>query len=137
MTRYVVARTGEIPPGGRKKVSVRGRDIAVFNVDGDYLAILDRCPHQGGSLCDGKQIGRIEAEAPGRVRYTDKGAVIRCPWHGWEFDLRTGKSRCDPKRTWVTSYPTSTAAGSELVEGPYVAETFKVEVDADYLVIEA
>lgn len=136
MQRYVVARTDEIPPGSRKLVTVRGREIAVFNVDGDYLAILDRCPHQGGRLCRGKLVGLISSEEPGSYHYARQGEIIRCPWHGWEFDLRTGKSYCDPSRVWVKSYATSVEPGSQVIEGPYVAETFEVKVEDDYVVIE-
>lgn len=137
MTNYVVATTDEIPPGSRKLVTVRGRNIAVFNVDGDYLAILDRCPHQGGSLCKGKQGGLISSDEPGSYRYTRKGEIIRCPWHGWEFDLRTGQSYCDPTRSYVKSYTTSVEPGTALIEGPYIAETFEVSVDANYIVIKS
>jgi 3-phenylpropionate/trans-cinnamate dioxygenase ferredoxin subunit len=137
MERFVVARTAEIPPGGRKLVAVRGREVVVFNVAGELFALLDRCPHQGGSLCRGKLVGLAESDEPGRYRYTRRGEIVRCPWHGWEFDLRTGKSRCDPKRTWVKSYPVSAEAGGRLVEGPYVAETFAVSVEDDYVIIEA
>jgi 3-phenylpropionate/trans-cinnamate dioxygenase ferredoxin subunit len=137
MVSYVVARTDEIPPGERKLVTVRGREIAVFNVDGDYLALLDRCPHQGGSLAKGKLVGLVEPDGPGQYRYCRKGEIVRCPWHGWEFDLRTGKSYCDPARTWVKSYAASVERGARVVEGPYVAETFEVRVEDDYVVIEA
>ncbi|MEO1019564.1 MAG: Rieske (2Fe-2S) protein [Pseudomonadota bacterium] len=136
-SRFVVARASEITPGERKRVTVRGRHVAIFNVKDEYFAILDRCPHQGGSLCRGKLIGRVEADGPGRVRYSAEGEIVRCPWHGWEFDLRTGKSRCDPRRTWVKSYAASAEPGAAILDGPYVAETFKIEVDQDYLVIEA
>lgn len=136
MERYVVARSDEIPPGGRKLVTVRGRAIAVFNVEGDYLAILDRCPHQGGSLCRGKLVGLVESAEPGSYRYSRKGEIVRCPWHGWEFDLRTGKSCIDPSRSWVKSYAATVEPGSRLAEGPYVAETFEVQVDNDYVVID-
>jgi 3-phenylpropionate/trans-cinnamate dioxygenase ferredoxin subunit len=137
MARYVVGTTAEIPPGGRKLVSVRGRDVAVFNVKGEYFALLDRCPHEGGSLCKGKLIGLVESSGPGDYRYSRRGEIVRCAWHGWEFDLRTGKSWCDPRRLRVKTYPTSIEAGTELVEGPYVAETFEVRVEDDYVVIEA
>lgn len=137
MARHVVARARDIPPGTRKTVSVRGRTIAVFNVKGDYLAILDRCPHQGGSLSKGKLVGLVEAKRPGEVCYHRQGEIIRCPWHGWEFDLRTGKSYCDPARTWVQSYAIARESGRNLAEGPFVAETFDVIVDDDYLVIDA
>jgi 3-phenylpropionate/trans-cinnamate dioxygenase ferredoxin subunit len=137
MERFVVARADEIAPGERKLVSVRGRDVVVFNVEGEYFALLDRCPHQGGSLCRGKLVGLVESDEPGSYRYHRAGEIIRCPWHGWEFDLRTGKSWCDPARTWVKSYPSSVQPGGRVVEGPYVAETFEVKVEQDYVVIEA
>ena len=137
MERFVVARAAEIPPGARKLVRVRGRAVAVFNVKGELFALLDRCPHQGGSLCRGKLVGLVESDEPGRYRYTRQGEIVRCPWHGWEFDLRTGRSWCDPKRTWVKSYPASALPGGRLAEGPYVAETFPVSIQDDYVVIEA
>jgi 3-phenylpropionate/trans-cinnamate dioxygenase ferredoxin subunit len=136
MTRHVVAKAEDIPPGERKLVTVRGRQIAVFNVDGEYLAILDRCPHQGGSLCQGKLVGLVESDGPGRYHYQRKGEIVRCPWHGWEFDLRTGKSYCDPMRTWVKTYATSVEAGTQTLEGPYVTETFEIREEESYLVIE-
>ena len=137
MERFVVARADEIPPGERKLVSVRGLDVVVFNIAGEFCALLDRCPHQGGSLCRGKLVGLVEADGPGRYRYRRSGEIIRCPWHGWEFDLRTGKSRCDPERTWVRSYPSNVEPGASVVEDPYVAERFEVTVDEAYVVIEA
>ena len=57
MSKHVVATVNEIPPGARKLVTVRGRSIAVFNLGGEFFGLLNRCPHQGGSLCEG-QIGR-------------------------------------------------------------------------------
>jgi 3-phenylpropionate/trans-cinnamate dioxygenase ferredoxin subunit len=137
MERFVVARAAEIPPGGRKLVSVRGRDVALFNVGGEFFALLDRCPHQGGSLCRGKLVGLVEGDGPGRYRYSRQSEIVRCPWHGWEFDLRTGRSQFDPTRTWVRSYPARAESGGRLAEGPYVAETFEVSVEDDYVIIEA
>jgi nitrite reductase/ring-hydroxylating ferredoxin subunit len=137
MERHVVATVGEIPPGGRKLVSIRGRDVAVFHINGEYFAILDRCPHEGGSLCKGKLIGLVESEGPGDYRYSRQGEIVRCAWHGWEFDLRTGRSRCDPDRLRVRNYPVRVEQGTKLAEGPYITETFEVKVEDEYLVIEA
>jgi 3-phenylpropionate/trans-cinnamate dioxygenase ferredoxin subunit len=78
----------------------------------------------------------VESPAPGQYRYSRKGEIIRCPWHGWEYDLRTGKSFCEPERARVRSFPVSIAPGSTLVEGPYVAETFPVRIEDDYVVID-
>lgn len=137
MARHVVATTAEIPEGGRKLVHIRGRGIAVFNVRGEYFAILDRCPHEGGSLCKGKLIGEVRSEGFGDYRYARRGEVVRCAWHGWEFDLRTGRSFCDPERLKVLRYDVHVEHGKDVVEGPFVTETFPVKVEDDYVVIEA
>lgn len=136
MSRHVVAAVDEIPTGGRKLVDVDGREVVVFNVRGEFFALLDRCPHQGGSLCKGRLTGLVEAVGPGAYRLSRPGEIIRCPWHGWEFDLRTGKSWCEPGRVRVRSYPVAVEPGSRLVEGPYVAETFPVAIENHYVVIE-
>ena len=100
------------------------------------VASVDEIP-LGGSLCQGKLVGLITSDGPGSYRYHRKGEIIRCPWHGWEFDQRTGKSYCDPARTWVRSYAASVEPGHELVEGPYIAETFAISIEDDHVVIEA
>ena len=136
MGKHIVATVGEIVPGGRKLVEVEGRSIVIFNVSGEYFALLNRCPHQGGSLCEGKLIGLLESREPGDYRYTRRNEILRCPWHGWEFDIRTGKSYCDPERTRARTYEVAVTAGRQLVEGPYVAETFPVSVEEQYVVVE-
>ena len=136
MARHVVAAVAEIPPGARKWVEVEGRPVAIFNVKGEFFALLDRCPHQGASLCKGKLVGLVESTAPGQYRYSRHGEIIRCPWHGWEYDLRTGKSWCEPHRARVRNYPVAIEPGHTQVEGPYVAETFPIRVEDDYVVID-
>ncbi len=136
MTRHAVAATSEIPPGSRKLVTVKGRPIAIFNLGGEYFGLLNRCPHQGGSLCEGAITGLLESPEPGQYRYTRKGEILRCPWHGWEFDIRTGQSYCDPERIRAKSYPVQTAAGKAVAEGRYVAETVPVRVEEDYVVVD-
>ena len=137
MGKHVVAPVDAIPPGGRRLVDVGGRAIVVFNVGGEFFALNNRCPHRGGSLCHGKVTGLIESSAPGEYRYSRRGEIIRCPWHSWEFDIRTGQSWCDPKRLRARRYAVSVEPGASLVQGPYVAETFPVSVENDYVVVEA
>jgi 3-phenylpropionate/trans-cinnamate dioxygenase ferredoxin subunit len=137
MARYVVATTTEIPPGGRKIVEVAGRSIGIFNLDGEFVALRNRCPHQGGPLCEGGLSGLLEATVPGEYCYSRPGEMLRCPWHGWEFDLRTGQSWFDPERMRVRRYPVSVEAGRpSLAQGPYVAETYPVSLEAQYIVVE-
>ncbi|MCW8088394.1 Rieske (2Fe-2S) protein [Sabulicella glaciei] len=137
MARHVVATTKEIPLGGRKLVEVAGRPVVVFNLDGEFFALLDRCPHKGGSLCAGTQTGLVESSGPGEYHYSRRGEIIRCPWHAWEFDIRTGKSRCDPRRMKVRTFPASVAPGAELLQAPPAATTFAVTVEGEYVLIEA
>ena len=136
MTKHVVAAARDLPPGSRTLVTVEGRAIAIFNVAGELFGLLNRCPHQGGSLCEGKLIGLLEASEPGKYRYTRRGEIVRCPWHGWEFDLRTGKSYCEPDRIKARRFSIDVKAGREVVEGPYVAETFPVSIEEQYVVVE-
>src|SRR5205823_14407467 len=112
--KYVVAATDEIPPGGRKIVSVAGRSIGIFNLDGEYFALRNRCPHQGGALCEGKLWGVLRASTPGAYAYDSSREILACPWHGWEFHVRTGQSWCDPARLRVRRYDVSLERGATL-----------------------
>lgn len=114
MPSYIVGAADELPPGERKIVEVAGRSIGIFNVDGRYYAIRNRCPHQGGPLCLGVQTGLVEADGPGQYRYARRGEFLRCPWHGWEFEIATGQSWFDPAHTRVRSYAVAIAAGNDL-----------------------
>ena len=145
MPQFIVATVKEIPPGGRKIVEVAGRSIGVFNLDGVFFALRNRCPHQGGPLCTGSLGGLIISPRPGEYHYSRAGEIVRCPWHGWEFDIRTGQSWCDPTRVRVRSYDVtieepSTAADpllqAGLERGPYVAETYQVTVEQRHVVVD-
>jgi nitrite reductase/ring-hydroxylating ferredoxin subunit len=136
MAKHVVAAVGDIPPGARKLAEINGRSIVVFNLGGEFFALNNRCPHRGGSLFHGKQTGLVESDGPGNYCYSRPGEIIRCPWHGWEFDIRTGQSYCDPKRFRARAYPVNVEPGSSVVKGPYVAETIAVSVESDYVVVD-
>jgi nitrite reductase/ring-hydroxylating ferredoxin subunit len=150
MPKYVVATVDEIPPGAKKIVEAAGRSIGVYNVGGEFFALLNRCPHQGGPLCEGLTHGFLRAGSVGEYRYSRPGEVVRCPWHGWEYDVRTGQSWFDPRVVRVRTYEvtvepgaaiaTSEASGQPgmegLVKGPYVAETYPVTIEQRYVVVE-
>jgi 3-phenylpropionate/trans-cinnamate dioxygenase ferredoxin subunit len=136
MSRQVVAKANEIAPGTCKIVTVRGREIGIFNLDGEYFALSNRCPHAGGPLCQGRVGPLVLSDGPGDYRLTREREFLRCPWHGWEFDIRTGQSWCDPQSVRARQYKVSVEPGDSLVKGPYVAETFPVAVEESYLVVE-
>ncbi|MDL2401871.1 Rieske (2Fe-2S) protein [Rhizobium mayense] len=136
MGKHVVAALADIPPGSRKLVHVNGRAIAVFNVNGEFFGISNTCPHQGGSLVTGATVGLTTSDEPGKFCHSRPGEFVRCPWHSWEFDLRSGQSRCDPRRFRTKAYDLTVETGETLVAGPYVIETFGISVEDQYVVVE-
>ncbi len=136
MSKHIIAAVRDLPPGSRKLVTIKGRPIGIFNLGGEFFGLLNRCPHQGGSLCAGALTALVLADEPGEYRYERRGEIIRCPWHGWEFDIRTGQSWCDPEKVNLRLYPIEVAPGQTVVKGPYVAETIPVSVENDYVVVE-
>jgi nitrite reductase (NADH) small subunit len=71
----LVAKTGDVPPGTIQEVQVEGKAVALANVDGQFHAINGVCLHHGGPLGEGPL----------------EGPVVTCPWHGWQYDVRTGR----------------------------------------------
>lgn len=137
MAKHVVAPVADLPPGSRRLFRAGEKAIVVFNIAGQYFAINDRCPHGGGSLSAGVLTGLVESDRPGAYRYSRKGEILRCPWHAWEFDLRTGRSVCDPARMKLRQWPAGIAPGAELAAEGLVAETFPVSIEQDYVVVDA
>jgi len=77
MPRHIkVSALSEFQPGAMKLLSLAGIGLAVFNIDGRFYAIRNRCPHEGGPVATGPL----------------KGTIITCPRHGWQFDLTTGQA---------------------------------------------
>jgi nitrite reductase/ring-hydroxylating ferredoxin subunit len=136
VSRQVVAKASEVAPGTAKMVTVAGREIGIFNLDGAYFALANRCPHAGGPLCGGKIVALVQSDGPGSYRLARHQEFLRCPWHGWEFDMRTGQSYFDPGRVKVRTYPVVIEDGETLAKGPYVAETFPVHIEDSYVIVE-
>ena len=136
MVRHVIAPVDELPPGTRKFLTIDERPIAIFNIKGEFFGLLNRCPHQGAALCEGPLIGLAQSSDPGEIEYTRLGEILRCPWHGWEFDLRTGKSHCDPRRLFTRQYKTSVEIEPACAGEQLVAETFSVVVEKATVFVE-
>lgn len=144
--RYVVARTGDLPEGKRLIVEVEGREIGIFNIDGELFAVRNRCPHLGGPLCRGEILGLVHSSGPGDVQFDASKRLLTCPWHGWEFDVETGQSYFNP-RLRAKSYEVGTSQGEAIDEnyqgqavgdrapGPYKADVIPVSREDDYIVI--
>lgn len=105
--RFVVGLADDLPPGSRKIIRVSGRDIGIFNVNGEFFALRNVCPHMGAPICRGRTRpyvvwdetvppdNTIAAMESGTIGYQREGEILKCPWHLWEFDIRSGKSMHD------------------------------------------
>jgi nitrite reductase (NADH) small subunit len=94
--RAVALPLAELPPGTSTTVKAFGTTVAVFNVEGQVFALSNHCPHHGGPLCHGRISGAVLPSQPYEYRYGREGRVLICPWHGWEFDIESGRTIFDP-----------------------------------------
>jgi 3-phenylpropionate/trans-cinnamate dioxygenase ferredoxin subunit len=93
--RHVIAAAADLPPGQRKIVKVGGREIGVFNINGNYYALRNVCPHKGAPLCRGRIRPLVVSNGVYQVDHEREGEVLKCPWHLWEFDIKTGQALYD------------------------------------------
>ena|SRR5579871_6665460 len=109
---YVVARADELPPGGRKIVTVRNLEIGLFRLGDEYVALPNVCTHQFGPLCTGKVGATIvaTAETDWQPRLAYENEVIACPWHGLEFLIRSGQCLAYPN-VRLRRYPVKVEGG--------------------------
>ena len=89
MAQFIkVATTDEMAVGAIKQVEANGKSIALFNLDGSYYAIGNECTHRGGPLAEG---------------FVD-GETVTCPWHGAQFNVKTGAAESAPASKPVAKY---------------------------------
>lgn len=98
-SRVKIATVGDVPPGEGRVVEAAGRELALFNVDGQFFAIDNRCLHRDGPLGEGD----IERR------------VVTCPWHGWRWDVTTGANVNNPA-VKVACFPVTVDAGVVYVD---------------------
>lgn len=104
-----VARAGEIGEGERKLVRIEEWMVGVFRWRGRYYAYKNRCAHQGGPVCLGVLLGKVEAvlSADRDVigeRFSEQEMHLVCPWHGYEYEISTGICAAAPELR-LTAYP--------------------------------
>jgi 3-phenylpropionate/trans-cinnamate dioxygenase ferredoxin subunit len=135
MGRHIVGRAGELPPGSRRIVEAEGRTIGVFNVHGNYYALRNSCPHQAAPLCLGSIKGMTMPSKPGEYIWARDGEIVRCPWHGWEFDITTGRSIFNPHKMRVKTYEVTVEQQQAIDALPDEVETFPVTVEEGLVIL--
>jgi len=129
--RHEICYVKDLPMGANKIMTLEGRSVGVFNVNGEFYALKNSCPHQGAPLCVGTVTGMTLPSKPGEYLYGKEGEIVRCPWHGWEFDILTGKSIYDPHKCLVKTYDVAV----EKVEEEIAVETYKVKVEEEKVIV--
>jgi 3-phenylpropionate/trans-cinnamate dioxygenase ferredoxin component len=103
MTDFIkVAELNDLEDGELMAVEVDGEPVCLAKVDGTVYAFTDDCTHIGGPLNEGEL----------------DGEVLTCPWHGAQFDVRTGKVLRGPARQDIQTYPVRMDGASILVSLP-------------------
>lgn len=107
----------ELAPGDIRGVDIEGLAIVVARTpDGDYRAIRDICPHFGTRLSRGVMVPLWDGDGPGEYHHDSGRYALRCPWHGYEYDLSDGRCPADPKRYRVRAYEVTIEAGTVYLE---------------------
>ena|SRR5579872_2046333 len=118
MPKVAVCKVTDIPPGGRRVLPFGKFGIGVFNVGGTFHALANYCPHRGAPVCLGWLTGKATATGRGyQIGWEKDGEILRCPWHGWEFEIETGSTLLPPWRR-IRRYPVLVEDGAVHVEVP-------------------
>ena len=141
--RYEICPTDEIPPGERKIVEIEDKSIGIFNLEGEFHALRNVCPHQMAPLCLGEVTGTTAASKPGEYKWIKDGEILRCPWHGWEFEIATGESIFNPHKMRTQTFDVAVeyrteeerTYGTELKGEEPPVDTYSVEVEEEIVVL--
>ena len=125
--QHPAARSDEVPERGRLVVDIGDATLGIFRVDGLLYAYENTCPHQGGPVCQGLVIPAVrelltEDQAATGYAFDESEMRIVCPWHGYEFDIRTGVHPTD-KRVRLRRISVRVVDGEVFVTVPQTAET--------------
>lgn len=94
VTRYRITSIDGIEPGDRFLVTIEGQEIAIFRGKKQFYAVGNHCHHQGGPMCEGRMlnpIGSTKEDDEWQLSQESDVPTVACPWHGWEYELETGK----------------------------------------------
>ena len=102
MAEKFVAKASEMTDGDRRIVFVGDHEIGVFRHKGQYYAYSNFCLHQGGPACEGLIMHQVEdVIGPDKTwvgqKFSEERVNFVCPWHGYEYDLKTGECIGDRK----------------------------------------
>lgn len=95
--KHLACRVHEVPADSAKIVKIKNLTVGIFRLPDGYYAMLNICPHRGAAVCEGPVCGTTRSNEQREFIYERAGELVRCAWHGWEFDIRSGEFLVDPK----------------------------------------
>jgi nitrite reductase (NADH) small subunit len=115
--RHAVCSLDEVAPGQLRAAEVDGIAVVVARTPaGEVHVLRDRCAHQGARLSRGRLLQRVDGDRIGAYVLSEDEYVVRCPWHGYEFELETGHCLVDPRRSRVRAYAVIVEDGVIFIE---------------------
>jgi nitrite reductase/ring-hydroxylating ferredoxin subunit len=133
MRQLNIGPASEFADPGRRVIAFERIEIAVFKLDGEFFAYVNQCPHMGGPACQGKMIAKVEEiiaedRTSKGMRFSRTEMHVVCPWHGYEFDVRTG-AHPGNSRARLRKLPVGVSGKDVIVELPDGAERDKSQAD--------
>lgn len=114
--RTLVGKSDSFSSDQIKVIEVKGQEIGIARLpDGALRAVLNRCPHKGAPICRGFTAGVWDAKEPGQLTLDESRTVVVCPWHGFEYDLRSGIEVCWKRPSRLRLYPIEEENGEVFV----------------------
>lgn len=126
-----VGAVEEFVEGRPRVVQLSGREVGVLAWRGEVFAVRNICPHQYGPVCRGSAMPLIVSDQEGVMDLDENTPVIICPWHGWEFEARTGRAAWGESPYKLKTYPVKIEAGRVLVDPGRTAEQPRSDAPRD------
>jgi nitrite reductase (NADH) small subunit len=115
MTKLKAGSVDEFKESEAKIIVLNGVEIGIIRLGERFFAMRNSCPHRLAPICKGKITGTMLPSSPGELIYGMDGKLIRCPWHGYDYDIETGKCLFNGTNLKVKTYETSTLDGEVFV----------------------
>jgi nitrite reductase/ring-hydroxylating ferredoxin subunit len=97
-------------------VEVAGKRVGVLRKGGEVYVFADHCPHQGGPMCFAQVVGTMLPSEPNEFNYDLDGLIVKCPWHAYEFDVRTGQAMGGIIRSRLLIYHSEVRGGEVFLQ---------------------
>jgi len=115
--RYDICAEDDLRPGEMRAADAGGVSVVLCRKpDGSYRALRNRCSHHGAPLSKGLFEKRVDGDVAGEKDLSPDVLVVRCPWHGYEFDVETGVCPADPENVRVKAYDIVVEGGRVFIE---------------------